>query len=100
MTEELGDYTMSSFGGFGATEPEGQSWSPANGTTGVYKAGSNSTTSAMFFNELRFAAAKSIRTSTIILATFNAIAAFATALGILYQCYSSKRRNSRNFSFK
>lgn len=53
----------------------------------------------MFFNDLKFSAAKSIRTSTIILAVFNAIAALATALGILIDSYFRKRRNDRNFRF-
>ncbi|KAH6845481.1 hypothetical protein B0I37DRAFT_417014 [Chaetomium sp. MPI-CAGE-AT-0009] len=53
----------------------------------------------MFFNDLRFSAAKSIRTSAIILASFNIIAAFATALGILCESYFRKKRNDRNFRF-
>ncbi|EAQ90590.1 hypothetical protein CHGG_02525 [Chaetomium globosum CBS 148.51] len=53
----------------------------------------------MFFNELKFSAAKSIRTSAIILASFNIIAAFATALGILCESYFRKKRNDRNFRF-
>ncbi|KAK4147184.1 uncharacterized protein C8A04DRAFT_9192 [Dichotomopilus funicola] len=53
----------------------------------------------MFFNDLKFSAAKSIRTSTIILAVFNAIAALATALGILIDSYFRKKRNDKNFRF-
>ncbi|KAK3299308.1 uncharacterized protein B0H64DRAFT_97368 [Chaetomium fimeti] len=53
----------------------------------------------MFFNDLKFSAAKSIRTSAIILASFNIIAAFATALGILCESYFRKKRNDRNFRF-
>ncbi len=54
--------------------------------------GSNgNTTNQMIINQFKFAAAKSVRTSTIILATFNAVAAFATAMGILYDAYSGKR---------
>lgn len=52
-----------------------------------------------YLNELRFSAAKSIRTSNIILASFNIIAAFATALGILCESYFRKRRNNRSFRF-
>lgn len=54
----------------------------------------------MIINEFRFAAAKSIRTSTIILATFNVVAAFATAVGILFDTYCRKKRNDRNFRFR
>jgi hypothetical protein len=53
----------------------------------------------MFFNELKFSPVKSIRTSAIILASFNIIAAFATALGILCESYFRKKRNDRNFRF-
>ncbi|KAK4173111.1 hypothetical protein QBC36DRAFT_195416 [Triangularia setosa] len=58
------------------------------------------TTQQMFFNELRFAAARSIRTSTIILASFNIIAAFATAVGILVDSYFRERRNNRSYKFR
>ncbi|KAK0638668.1 hypothetical protein B0T16DRAFT_431796 [Cercophora newfieldiana] len=51
-------------------------------------------------NRFVFAAAKSIRTSTIILAVFNTIAAFATAVGILFDSYYRKKRNDKNFRFR
>lgn len=54
----------------------------------------------MQVNNFQFAAARSIRTSTIILAAFNAIAAFATAMGILIESYFRKKRNVRNFSLQ
>ncbi|EFX05401.1 hypothetical protein CMQ_3470 [Grosmannia clavigera kw1407] len=64
----------------------------------VYEAASSNTTSTqMLINELKFAVAKSVRTSTIILATFNAIAAFATACGILYDAYATRRRNWQHY---
>lgn len=71
-----------------------------NGSNPFFKAATNSTTQQMIINQFRFAAAKSVRTSTIILATFNAIAAFATAMGILYDNYSRTRRNNRDFTFR
>jgi len=43
-------------------------------------------------SQLVFAESQSIRTSTIILAAFNVLAAFATAISILYDCYRSSRR--------
>lgn len=49
-------------------------------------------------NSFKFAASKSIRTSTMILASFNALAAFATAMGIIYGCYTYKRRAIRRSS--
>ncbi|KAI3401050.1 hypothetical protein diail_759 [Diaporthe ilicicola] len=49
-------------------------------------------------NEFKFAASKSIRTSTMILASFNALAAFATAMGIIYGCYMYKKRAIRRSS--
>ncbi|TPX09652.1 uncharacterized protein E0L32_009125 [Thyridium curvatum] len=72
---------------------------PPRPPPGGFQAGNNQTT-AMLINEFRFAAAKSIRTSTIILAAFNAVAAFTTAMGILYDNYTTKRRNDRNFRFR
>lgn len=52
-----------------------------------------------FLNQFKqAAAARSIRTSTIVLATFNTIAAFATAMAILYDCYSRSRRNKRKLN--
>lgn len=65
-----------------------------NQTRFLYQTATNQT-QHMFFNELRFAAAKSIRTSTIILASFNMVAAFATAVGILCDSYFRSRRNRR-----
>ncbi|RYP79527.1 hypothetical protein DL770_006627 [Monosporascus sp. CRB-9-2] len=56
--------------------------------------GGNST--FMAINQFKFLAAKSIRTSTIILSSFNTISAFATAAGILFDCYlKAKRSDSR-----
>ncbi|KAL2023900.1 hypothetical protein VTK56DRAFT_677 [Thermocarpiscus australiensis] len=68
---------------------------------GLFQSVTNRTnTQQMFLNELKFAAAKSIRTSAIILATFNIVAAFATALGILCDCYFRERRNNKKFKFR
>lgn len=53
--------------------------------------GGNST--FMVINEFRFLAARSIRTSTIILSVFNTVSAFATAAGILFECYLKAKRN-------
>jgi hypothetical protein len=44
-----------------------------------------------------FQDSKSIRTSTIILASFNVLAALATAGRILYDCYWASKRSSRSF---
>ncbi|KAL2067647.1 hypothetical protein VTL71DRAFT_15743 [Oculimacula yallundae] len=56
--------------------------------------GGNSTFNLI--SNLVFAESKSVRTSTIILATFNVLAAFATACSILYDCYwASKRCNPK-----
>ncbi|KAK3378446.1 hypothetical protein B0H63DRAFT_247591 [Podospora didyma] len=94
-------------GGFGWLESRGDTvWRPqsnanVNGTgNGLFQTAANiSTTQQMFFNELKFAAAKSIRTSTIILATFNTVAAFATAMGILFDAYYREKRNNKKFKF-
>jgi hypothetical protein len=57
-------------------------------------------TTKMLLYQFKFAAAKSIRTSTIILATFNTIAAFGTALRIIYNCYSRRRRSRPGNGFR
>ncbi|KAK1964295.1 hypothetical protein LY78DRAFT_160262 [Colletotrichum sublineola] len=59
----------------------------------------NTSTSALI-NQFRFQAAKSIRTSTIILAVFNVIAAFATALGIFWDGYATAKRTNQKFGFR
>lgn len=61
---------------------------------------SNTTTDATqaMAESLKFATSKSIRTSTIILASFNAMAAFATALGIIYGSYRHSKRARRRAS--
>jgi hypothetical protein len=43
-------------------------------------------------DKLVFQDSKSVRTSTIILAAFNVLAALATAISILYDCYWSSKR--------
>lgn len=46
--------------------------------------------------DLIFQESKSVRTSTVILAAFNILAAFTTAASILYDCYwASKRCNPK-----
>lgn len=44
-------------------------------------------------NEFKFLAARSIRTSTMILSVFNTVSAFATAAGILFDCYLKAKRS-------
>ncbi|KAK4103937.1 hypothetical protein N658DRAFT_513963 [Parathielavia hyrcaniae] len=69
-------------------------------TNGIFQGDANRTsTQQMLINELKFSAVKSIRTSAIILASFNIIAAFATALGILCDSYFRRRRNDKKFKF-
>lgn len=53
-----------------------------------------------FNNELEFAAQKSVRTSVVILASFNAIAAFATAAGIFWDCYTTTKRGEPTFNLR
>jgi len=76
--------------------------SQGNAFNNISRVGFNQTFSAAqqrFWNDLKFSAAKSIRTSAIILASFNIIAAFATALGILFDSYFRKKRNDSSFRF-
>lgn len=68
----------------------------------VYQTQSNSTdndtaSTLALIQNLRFAQSKTIRTSTIILATFNVLAALATASSILYDCYWASKRSNPKF---
>ncbi|KAI0138820.1 hypothetical protein BJ166DRAFT_473873 [Pestalotiopsis sp. NC0098] len=65
----------------------------SNTSSSVLQASSSNSTYQVI-NQLKFLAAKSIRNSAIILSVFNTIAAFATAIGILYDCYQRAKRNS------
>ncbi|KAI0381773.1 hypothetical protein F5Y04DRAFT_270751 [Hypomontagnella monticulosa] len=60
---------------------------------GFAQAAFNSSSTLGVINDLKFQTAKSIRTSTIILAAFNTVSAFATAAGILYDCYVTAKRS-------
>ncbi|ORY71219.1 uncharacterized protein BCR38DRAFT_479737 [Pseudomassariella vexata] len=62
-------------------------------STGFAQAASADNSTYMVINQFKFLAARSIRTSTIVLATFNTISAAATAAGIYYDCYSTAKRN-------
>ncbi|PVH73145.1 hypothetical protein DL98DRAFT_552800 [Cadophora sp. DSE1049] len=60
------------------------------------RTGSGGNSTFNLISNLVFAESKSVRTSTIILATFNILASFATACSILYDCYwASKRCNPK-----
>ncbi|KFZ18768.1 hypothetical protein V502_03976 [Pseudogymnoascus sp. VKM F-4520 (FW-2644)] len=62
--------------------------------------GSDQTESQRLISSLVFENSKSIRTSTIILASFNGVAAFATAFSILYDCYCTSKRYGNTSSSK
>ncbi|KAK9799277.1 hypothetical protein AB5N19_04633 [Seiridium cardinale] len=79
--------------GYSAGSAYGMNTSTTNSSTGVLQASSSNSTYQVI-NQLKFLAARSIRQSAIILAVFNTIAAFATAMGILYDCYQRAKRNS------
>lgn len=57
-------------------------------------------TTSNFINELKFAAAKSIRSSVVILSSFNAVVAFATAAGILWEAYTLAKRRDPKWRFR
>jgi hypothetical protein len=62
--------------------------------------GSDQTEAQKLISSLVFANSKSIRTATIILASFNGVAAFATAFSILYDCYCASKRYGNGSSSK
>ncbi|KAH7152400.1 hypothetical protein B0J13DRAFT_262602 [Dactylonectria estremocensis] len=55
-------------------------------------------TTSAWDNELKFAAAESVRTSIIVLAGFNAAAAFVTATGILWKTWTTTKRNDPSWN--
>ncbi|TVY51577.1 hypothetical protein LCER1_G007015 [Lachnellula cervina] len=74
-----------------------------NGTTGLNftmaqtSGSARSNATGILIEKLVFAESKSVRTSTIILAVFNILAAFATACSILYDCYFAYKRCNPKF---
>ena len=60
----------------------------------------NGSSQSALIHQFRFQTAKSIRTSTIILASFNVLAAFATAIGIIWDSYATKKRNDPKFRLR
>lgn len=58
---------------------------PANATTSI-------------IDDLRFSAAKSIRTSIITLASFNVLAATVTLACVIWDCYLAARRKEVNLA--
>lgn len=59
-----------------------------------------SNTSSAFINELRFAAAKSVRTSIIVLASFNVLAAVGVICGVLWDSVVAARKDDSTFRFR
>jgi hypothetical protein len=80
-------------GSFPNLDELGKNVSLMGNGTGLTQA-MNGNSTFMVINEFKLEAARSIRTSTIILASFNAIAAFATALGIMFDCYLAAKRSN------
>jgi hypothetical protein len=79
--------------GYSAGSAYAMNMSMSNTSSSLLQASSSNSTYQVI-NQLKFLAAKSIRNSAIILAVFNTVAAFATAIGILYDCYGRAKRNS------
>ncbi|CAJ2507898.1 Uu.00g090840.m01.CDS01 [Anthostomella pinea] len=83
------------FSGFSNMDGEwSKNLSWAGNSSGFSQAAFSGNSTFSVINEFKFLAARSIRTSTIVLASFNTISAFATAAGIFYDCYSSAKRNN------
>ncbi|KAI1171248.1 hypothetical protein F4777DRAFT_67538 [Nemania sp. FL0916] len=84
---------------FSSTGQSGNGWSNNSSWTGnsggFSQAAFNGSSTFGVINELKFAAAKSSRQSTIILSAFNIVSAAATAAGILYNNYLSAKRSPR-----
>ncbi|OTB07840.1 hypothetical protein M426DRAFT_230004 [Hypoxylon sp. CI-4A] len=83
---------MDNFSGFSNVGDGWHTNSSSGYSSGFSQAASDSNTTYGTINQFKFLAAKSIRNSTIILAAFNAVSAFATAAGIYYDCYTARKR--------
>lgn len=97
VSESLDDGTMNTTVGGSTLAASGAV--TANAT--YYQAATQSNitaATAAISNALKFATSKSIRTSTIILASFNAFAAFITAVGIIHSCRTYHKRMQRRAS--
>lgn len=71
-----------------------------NGTGNGFRGFGGRNQTNTIINQFRFQAAKSIRTSTIILSVFNVVAAAATAVGILWDGYATAKRNDPKYKFR
>lgn len=101
-SEPGGLLTMSGSGPFGGGSGGAHSFGNmsvlnASGMTGgdIFQAAMGNSSTFGVINQLKFVAAKSVRTSTIVLAAFNTLSAFATAATILYECRATAKRNRR-----
>ncbi|KAI1761312.1 hypothetical protein GGR53DRAFT_36581 [Hypoxylon sp. FL1150] len=85
-------------GHFDSLSSMGESWqrntSLSDYSHGFSQAASSSNSTFGVINQFKFLAAKSIRTSTIVLVAFNTVSAFATAAGIYYDCYAAAKRSN------
>ena len=61
---------------------------------------SYSNTSSAFVDEIKFAAAKTARTSIVVLASFNVLAALGTIFGVLFDSVVATRRDDPSFKFR
>jgi hypothetical protein len=68
-----------------------------NGTFAQVNGTAKSNATSLLIQKLVFAESKSVRTSTIILAVFNVLAALATASSILYDSYMAGKRCNPKF---
>ncbi|KAI0848668.1 hypothetical protein F5Y00DRAFT_84922 [Daldinia vernicosa] len=86
---------MDNFHGF-SNMGSGWNMSSLGYPNGFSQAAYNSSSTSTFnvINQFKIMAASSIRQSTIILAAFNTVSAFATAAGIYYDCYTTAKRSS------
>jgi len=89
------------FGGVGGNDNDNDDGNNNNNNNrnGTFRGGGRNSTNNLI-SQFRFQAAKSIRTSTIILSVFNVVAAFATALGILWDGYATAKRNNPKYKFR
>lgn len=91
------------FGGGNGDNDNDDNGNDGNSTNGMGRfggGGGNSTGGGGGGRDFAFQATKSIRTSTIILSIFNVVAAFATAIGIIWDGYATAKRNNPKYTFR
>lgn len=72
----------------------------ADGTTDEPAVAANATATNEFISQLQFSSAKSIRTSTITLSSFNTLAAAVTLACVIWDSYLAAKRQDPKWTWR